>query len=562
MKRFTVRLPSTDELFFTDASRSVEISPDGSYLVYLGIRDDKILSFLRPMNVLEATPVQGQQEGAWRQPFFSPDGQWIGFFDASDNWKLKKIPLTGGPPSTICERGTGPGATWGPDETIFFAAPPGLWNVDAEGGEPQRLTLLDAESNEADYRWPHILPDGKTLLVTEWTSDSVGDARIVSISVETGEARTLIEGGTDARFASSGHLVFARAGSLMAVPFDPTSLEVLGSPVPVLERLRVTWTGLADYTVSRDGLLVYVPSRPPSTLVETGRDGTSRILSDGRQFHSPRVSPDGTQVLVTTEEASWGTSWIYNLKRDTMTLVTSGDYQQSPAIWTSDGQRITFVGTNRDDDAKMPFSIYSMAADGSGQAEILASVQTWAFPNSWSPDGKHLAFTSLDEDGDLDISILSPGVEPNVKPFHQTSFWESKAMFSPDGRWLAYSSRESGRNEVYVRPYPGPGEKVQISNNGGMDPEWALDGRELFYWNDNQLMTVPVELDPNFIAGQPSLVLEGETETSSALVGIYDVSPNGNSFIMVQPSTEPPRDIHVVFNWFEELKRIVPTENE
>jgi Tol biopolymer transport system component len=315
-------------------------------------------------------------------------------------------------------------------------------------------------------------------------------------------------------------------------------------------------SGVADYAFSRDGSLVYVTHEqvPPSTLVSLDRDGTSRVLSDGRRFGSPRFSTDGNRVLVTIQDELGQLSyWIYDLIRDTLTLITSEEGQNTAAIWTPDDARITF-GAHLHEDGRT--ELHSKAADGSGQAEKLTSIEiAWAWPTSWSPDGNTLAVTHLQPDGNLDISLLILDGTPSVVPFTQTHYWEMHAMFSSDGRWLSYTSDESGRSEVYVRPYPGPGEKVQISTNGGGSPVWSRDGRELFYMDGNRMMAVPIEPGSTLVAGQPIQISEGDYENQACCIN-YDVSPDAASLVMVK--REPSREIHVVLNWFEELKRLVP----
>ena len=565
VKRVTVRIPPTDELALVQMTRSVEISPDGSHLVYFGVRNSVFQLFLRPMDSRDAKPIAEMA----RQPFFSPDGQWIGF--RSLDGKLKKVPIAGGPPVEICDTpGYTFGATWGPNDTIFFArSGAGLWSVPANGGEPQPVTTLEPEDKEIDYRWPHVLPDGKTVLATDWSGGADSDARVVAISVETGDVRTLVEGGTDARYALPGHLVFRRAGSLVAAPFDLENLETLGPPVSVLDQVRTTSVGFADYSFSRDGSLLYITHEefPPGTLARVARDETSHSFAEGRRFFNPRLSPDGNRLLISIlEEGDKTNSWIYDLTRNTLTRVTFEEHQNiadsSPAMWFPDGEKITF-GTKREDDGQM--QIYWMSADGRGQAERLTpSGDHRRGPASWSPDGKVLTVVDEPPGRGMDIWTLSLGAEPQLQPFLQTDFWELQPMFSPDGRWIAYASNESGQFEVYVQPYPGPGEKIQISTRGGIQPVWSRDGRELYYFqgagfrSGNELMSVPVELGPTFTAGQPQVVLEGDFEKGPGFWSNYDVSPDGKSFYMVKRTTEPPREIHVILNWFEELQRLAP----
>jgi eukaryotic-like serine/threonine-protein kinase len=370
------------------------------------------------------------------------------------------------------------------------------------------------------------------------------------------------------RYAPSGHLVYAQGGSLMAVPFDPQRLVVTGAAVPVVEGVRQSPpNGNAQYSFSATGSLVYVSGgiqSAQSRLVWVTRNGAVQPLAaPAHNYLVPRLSPDGRQVAVTiTEQESQ--IWLYDLSRETTTRFTfEGNYNLNP-IWTPDGKRIAFESNKEG-----PPDLFWQLADGSGGLERLNTSENIQVPKSWSPDGQLLAFLEVNPTTGFDIWMLrmgdaSPGSGQvrKAQPFLRTPFNETLARFSPDGRWLAYISDESGRYEVYVRPYPGPGGKSQISRDGGTEPVWNRNGRELFYRNGNKMMAVEIAIQPGFTAGTPRMLFEGPYEPPPVPLPNYDVSPDGQRFLMIKPSEQEqaaPTQINVVLNWFEELKRRVPS---
>ena len=441
---------------------------------------------------------------------------------------------------------------------MFSMLSSGLLRVPDAGGIPQTITALDFDQGEIGHYWMDLLPGDKAVLFTAW-SGSLNTARIAVQSIDSGD-KTILAEGTNPRYASTGHVVFAREGLLWAVPFDLDRLEVTGSAVPVLEGVRVNLGGWAQFAFARDGSLVYIPRLTiANELVWVDREGkTTPLTKTIRGFMDPRFSPDGEYLSVTVDDGVRNTDiWLYEIARRTFTPLTFGEPSAWP-IWTLDGKQITFgfgqIGAS---------DVFSVPADGSGEPERLTTseIEMGQLPSSWSPDGV-LAYQEGPSSRSQDIWVLSPEGEGKAEPFVVTEFSESHPMFSPDGRWIAFTSNRSGRNEVYVKPYPGEGGIVPISTEGGNQPLWARDGEELFYRNGNQMMVVSVQTQPTFKPETPRLLFEGSYNYSYAnLTANYDVTPDGQRFVMIKESEEEltATSINVVQNWFEELKRLVPT---
>jgi eukaryotic-like serine/threonine-protein kinase len=533
----------------------VALSPDGTQLVYVAMQGGTQRLYLRPMDSLEARPIPGT-EGA-TGPFFSPDGQWLGFFA---DQKLKKVMVSGGIGTTLSDVPFPLGASWDSHGRIAFAPSVGspIKQVLETGGASQPLTRL--EKGEIAHRWPEFLPNGKAMLFTAGpTSINWTNAQVVVSSLGTGEQRNLIPGGTQPHYAPTGHLLYALGGSLMAVPFDSQRLTVAGAEVPVVEGvLQSTTTGVAQYSVSATGSLVYVPGgvqAAPHRLVWVNRDGTEQpVAAPARSYVFPRLSPDGRRLAVTIQGQEVQL-WLYDLSRETLTrFAFEGKFNTNP-VWTPDGKRIAF---NSNKEGSM--NLFWQPSDGTGGPERLTTSEFLHFPMSWSPNGKVLAFVEVAPTTGYDIWITTVG-DRKVQPFLRTPFNESVPMFSPDGRWIAYISNESGRWEVYVQPYPSTGGKWQISAEGGTEPVWNRNGRELFFRNGDKIMAVEITEHPNLAAGKPRVLFEGHYVLPPGTTPNYDVSPDGQHFIMIKANEaveEAPAQINVVLNWFEELKRRVP----
>jgi len=565
--RFAIVLGADQQLGATTTDRQVAISPDGRALVYVATQGRLML---RPADRLDVQPLPGII-GA-RIPFWSPDSRWIGFFDGNND--LRKVSATGGPPIPVTKTGTPPrGATWTSDERIIFATSDqttGLLAVPAGGGEPQVLTKPDLARAELDHLFPSILPGGRAVLFTITPRGGTPDnAQVAALTLATGEYTTLVRGGSHAEYVDTGHLVYAAAGTLRAVRFDPDRLQVLSDPVPVLEQVRMVASGVAEYAISRTGALVYVPGSSTGSgderrLVWVNRQGREEAIpAPARAYTYPRISPDGTRLALDIRDQE-NDIWTWDLARPGLTRLTVDGGQDRWPIWTPDGRAILFsaeAGTVRG-------NVFRVSSDGVGAPERLTtSSSDLQFPNSIDPEGTRLVFRddALKTARDLWLLMLDGKSKPQL--LIQTGFNEENAEISPNGRWLAYQSTESGEDEVYVRPFPdvNAGGKWKISPAGGSRPAWNRNGRELFYLDaDNRLNVVTVRTDgPAFIAGNPTRVFD--TVYAVPQTGrTYDVSPDGRRFLMIKEeggaglAAAPPVAITVVLDWVEELKARLP----
>lgn len=580
--RFVVPLP-TGFMLEHGPGQSMAISPDGTRLVFVGLeRTGGTQLFLRPLDTFEASGIPNTQGAS--APFFSPDGRWVGFYAGG---ALQKVSIDGGSPLKICDAPAVWSGTWGSNGQIVFAAavaPNGLRRVSADGGTAEELTLPRGEQGELQHAFPQALPGGDRVLFSILTKDGWEPAVLSLASKEWQVLRRGAAGYTPAHFAASGHILYAQAnGGLVAVPFDPARGTLTGSAIPLLERIDIGRSGGAPFTVSDTGTLVYLPGRgdlPQRSLVIVDSDGRSKALTSMRApYRHPRVSRDGSRVTVAIESENGADVWIYDVQRGTRTRLTSGGFNGFP-VWNATGTEVTFQS------AASPgrFTLFSKDANGGGEQQPLLTDQPAGglpagmatllpgtvprpgpanpqVPMSWSRDGQHLAFDERKPGAQRDIWVLTRGEDP--APFVLTPFDEWSPAFSPDGQWLAYVSNESGRNEVYVQPYPGPGGKWPISSEGGTEPVWSADGKELFYRRGDELLAVAVQLAPEFSSGATRVLFEGPFDRIEGARD-YDVLPaagpegpggRGARFVMVRrDSAEAPQQFFVVSNWFEELK--------
>ena len=556
--RLNLDLPPGHEFTYL-AAQQAAISPDGNLLAYTADSAGSRLLYLRPLDQLKATPLAGTEDA--NTPFFSPDGKWIGFFAP---YKLKKVPIHGGPVLTIYDLSvTGEnGACWAPDNTIIFAlgmTPMGLARVSADGGVPQPITTVDRTKKEATHVHPQVLPDGKSVLFTiENLGKSYNDASIVVQSLTTGERHVLVEGGTYGRYVPTGHLLFGRSNALYAVPFDLNKLAVTGTPVEVLSNVVLEQQiGQSHFACSNNGTLIYLPGGEGlalNELVLVDRSGKSQRMNQKQaRYNKLKLAPDGQHLAVEIKEANRDI-WLVDMERDTQTRLTFEAENAFP-IWTADSKKIIF-SSNRGGQ----FNLYATPADGSGTIERLTTSDAWQVPFSCAPDNRLLTFFQLSsETPGGDIWLLPLEGERKPRPFRQTTFDEIGGIFSPDGRWLAYKSNESGRWEVYVQPVSGSSTRWQISAEGGETPFWSRAGREIVYRNGTKMMAVEVSLEPVFKAGRPKLLFE-DKHLADMDNQFWQITPDGERFVMIKPGKRQPLTrINVVLNWFEELQRKVPT---
>jgi serine/threonine-protein kinase len=438
------------------------------------------------------------------------------------------------------------------------------------------VTALDPKKEDKLHYSPQLLPGGQAVLFSSTRSgiDTYDDARIEVQLLATGERRVLVEGGSYGYYSPTGHLIYARAGTLLAVPFNLARLAVTGPPVPVLEGISISLnTPTAHFGLSANGTLAYAPGPAVGgerTVIWVDRQGNAeRLPMPPRLYLHPRISPDGQQVVVEIEGPAHDL-YKYEIARGILTKMTLHGSSHWP-LWTPDGTHLTYriwgpggalAG------AKQGFTMWWMPADRSGSPERLTNIGIMQSPSSWTPDGKVVAFTQTSPETGSDVYVLAID-DPQRKPvpFAQTKYAEGSPKFSPDGRWIAYTSNEAGRDEIYVQSYPGPGPKIQVSKDGGMDAVWKPNGGELYYRSEDKMMAVSVTTEPKFTVATPRLLWQGHYSLGASSAcgppgtnsSNYDVTPDGQRFLMIKDSASEsfPTQINVVLNWTEELKRIL-----
>ncbi len=568
VSRLSIAPSGNAALSINGTDRDLTITPDGSRVVYIGNRGTQL--FVRALDALEPVAVF---TGAPRGLFVSYDGQWIGFVDGTTT--LKKVAVTGGPAITLATLdGTPRGATWGPDDSVIFAtqsAATGLQRVGAAGGPVTVLTRPDRAQGELDHFWPEMLPGGRAVLFTiTAVGGGLDAAQVAVLDVQTGTRKVLVRGGSHAHYAPSGHLVYAAAGTLRSVPFDLARLETRGTPVPVVPDVMTTSQGGVDAVVASDGTLAYVSggamgAGQQRTLVWVDRQGhETPIPAPPRAYLLARLSPDGTRVALWANDQQ-ADIWIWDLSRATLTRVTFDPAADGYPVWTPDGRRLIFSSERAG-----ARNLFWQAADGTGAVERLADSPNLQDATAVSPDGRRLTFIEVAPKTAEDVMQIELDGAHRVTPLVQSAFSERNGIISPDGRWLAYDANDSGRFEVFVRPYPDVNSgHWQVSTTGGARPLWAPSGQELFYASPTgALMRVGVERAPLWAATTPTmLVKEGYyTNPSGTLGRPYDISLDGQRFLVIKEDggadqtaqTAAPPQLIVVQHWTEELKRLVP----
>jgi Tol biopolymer transport system component len=461
-------------------------------------------------------------------------------------------------------------AAWGPDNTLVFGvSPAGMARISAAGGPLQNVPILDPQKNERWVGGPQWLPDGKAVLFSMRAADvdSFNDSCLAVYSFQTGQRKILID-GQGGKYLAPGYVVSLRGGTFFAAPFDLSRLAATGPPVPVLDDIyQNAASGTSKFAISPNGSLAYVPGGEVAgarKMVWVDRQGEEQPLPlPPRSYLHPRISPDGLQLAIEVEGPNHDV-FTYDLTRGTLTKLTFDGSSHAP-LWTPDGRRLTFRVGMPD-----PFTMWTMPADRSAPKERLTTIGSQQSAASWSPDGRVVAFTQVDAETKGDIYVVAMDAERKPRAFARTGFNEGSPRFSPDGQWIAYCSNESGRNEVYVQEYPGPGPKLQISTEGGTDPVWKARGGELYYRNGEKMMMVAVGTKPTFSAGSPGMLWEGHyNEGRNSVCGApgagssnYDVASDGRRFLMVKESAQdaPPQEIRVVLNWSAEVKQILESK--
>jgi Tol biopolymer transport system component/DNA-binding winged helix-turn-helix (wHTH) protein len=554
------------------------LSPDGTRIVVSEDEPDRNWRLtMRSLDQSQFVPLSGADHAS--RPFFSPDGQWIAFF--ADH-KLKKFPVQGGAPVTLIDvPGFTSGASWGDDGNIvaaFNGGSSGLVRVSSGGGTPMQVTQLSKEKGETAHAWPQVLPGSQAVLFTAYGSGAYDDGEISVFTFKTGERKTLHGGASFGRYLPSGHLVYLHQNTLWAAPFDLSRLEVTGAPQPVLEEVNSNVSGGGDFDFSQTGTIVYVSSKvqisfPYSIwwLESTGQ--TKALHVPPGLYENPRFSPDGKRLAFELATGSVRADiWVKDLERDTVSRLTNLPGRNDFPVWTPDGKSIVFESWDW-----AASGIYWIRADGVGEAQRLTEtdLNTFQSPLSFSPDGKRLAYSQDQESSGFRGEIWTALIEGDrdhprlgkAEAFLRTSFSERDPAFSPDGHWLAYSSNESGKDEVYVRPFPRPGGKSQISTGGGSYPLWSRDGRKLFFLTPDLLIMVTsyTAKGDSFAAGKPQVWAQ---KNLTFLGGNYpyDLAPDGKRFaVVLNPGgteVRPTDSVTVLLNFFDELRRKVPSRKD
>jgi serine/threonine protein kinase len=556
-------LPSPDSHNYSNAfgGGQIALSPDGNTIAFIATDSSGATSlWTRRIDALQSVELQGTNGAAF--PFWSPDNHYIGFFA---NNKLKRIEKTGGPPFTICDVITPRGATWGKDGKIVLPVDQitGLSIVSEAGGIPVTLTTLDTAKKEQTHRYPSFLPDGKHFLyfarTTASGSGSALDAICVS-SVDGTVNKRLLPGISNAVYAS-GYLLYMRENSLMAHAFDPDVLELKGDPFPIAESVDFsTRFSVASFTVSQNGVLVYLGKSAASVpeLALFGLDGVKkRSFGQPEIFVNARLSKDGSMIAMDLYEVSARNAdvWLLDIVRGVKTRFTFDNSVELNPIWSPDGKSIIF-SSNRNG----RYDLFEKNTNGATDEKLLFASHLLKNPNAWSSDGKYVLFTSSgDPNTKSDIWVIPMVGDRKPFPFVHTEFSEFSGAFSPDGQWVAYQSDESGKNEIYVRPFPGPGAKWQVSTNGGVAPQWKSTGREIYYQYSGKVMAADVNgSGQTFTVGNVR-----EYFNPSAVGGINvrngtlrDISPDGRLILLsVSKGTLATAPLTLVVNWHEEFKK-------
>ena len=560
--RAVLPLPAETELSF--ASRpAIAVSPDGRTVVFRAASRGVVRLYRRALDASAAEPIAGTEGGF--APFFSPDGEWLGFFTTTE---LKKVPLAGGAPIRISHvPPVTAGAAWGADGNIVLTltANGPLSRVSEAGGAFQPVSTLDSTRGENSHLWPQILPERRGILVAmvlgkDW--QDFANAQIVVLDPKTGKRTVVLEGSPFARYAA-GQLVFVRGGSLFRAPFDLTRLSVTGPPIPVAVRVTIDSNyGAASFAVTAEGALVFADGPPVadsnSVVLRLDRQGVEKPLPlPDAQYSQPRLSPDGKNLALVKCDGPACKLFLYDLERQVLTPLTSEPGRFFDPVWSPDGRRLAYCGFTIGAPA-----LYVKNVDGSGPPQRLTSAPTEKreaaeFPDSWSPDGNTIAYLMVSGliggQPQRDIWLVPPDGKGKARPWVESPYAESAATFSPDGRWLAYVSDESGRKEVYLRPFPGAGGRIKISSDGGAEPVWTRGGHELLYRQGNQFLSVDVRTEPALSADAPRVLFSGDFLPGGRedVPFGYTVSSDGNSIYAVReiPVPEPERRLAIVTNW-------------
>ena len=544
------------------AGTDVLVTPDGRRVAYTAGAEGDVRLYLRALDQLAPAPIAASISNPIHL-MMAPDGQWIGFGDTTDRM-IKKVSINGGPPLPIAGLPTGTGyagSAWAPDDTIIFGtSSAGLMRV-SPGGAPETLTKADRTKGEVAHRFPYLLPGGRAILFTIFPADGQPDnMQIALLDLQSRQHRVIVRGGGFPVYMDSGHIVYGNDGTLRAVRFDLDRLEVQGNPVAVVEGIVTKAGGAASFSVSANGTLVYVAGAGAAgrrSVVWVDRQGREEETNvPPRTYAYARLSPDGGRVALDIRDEQ-NDIWTWDLTRKTLTRLTFNPAIDRAPVWTPDGTRVAFSMATGSAEP-----VFIQAADGSGTPTRVTPETGVFLPASFTPDGKQL-LVHPSASAPYDLQIVDIDGKSPPRPLLAEPYSESNGVVSPDGRWLAYQSNESGRDEIYVRPFPDVRSgRWQVSSGGGTRPLWNRNGQELFYYlAPGVIWSVPVVPGSSFTAGTPAVVVEG-AYLAPYSGRMYDVSPDGRRFLLIKQSREdkepPPPQLIVVQNWVEELKRLLP----
>ena len=530
LTRLELMLPPNLEQYL--AGRTMTLSPDGSQLAFIGTFSGMRDIYIRRLDQFEAIPLRGT-EGV-STLFYSPDGSSIGFVTSSGI--LKTVSLVDGVVATEVDGASFlTGGAWGADDSIVFPRGATLWRRQRKGPEPKQLTSLDAARGEMRHSWPTFLPDGRTLLFAVASNQG---SRIDALDLRTNQRHTIVQSGTLPLYTSTGHLVYFRDGQMFAAPFDAARAIVTGSAVPLLDSIPILTAEIPLIDVSLSGTVMYSATTAFSSLVWVSRKGEEQVLNgERRSYANPRMSPDGQRVMVQA-----GDLWVQDLTRGTFGRLTAGTILTNGfPIWLPDGRVMYRSSTG--------LRVQGTRGPGDSMQTISGTTEV-DYPGAVAGDADTLVFLRSTEETSFNILTLSLRDSVKATAFLQTPAYEGGARLSPDGHWMTYVSNETGRNEVYITPFPEQGDRTQVSVGGGTQAVWNPNGREIFYRADDKMLVVQVTTSPSLKLSSPVMLFEGRYAYGAGItIPNFDVTRDGQRFVMVKPESGAGR-LNVVLNWF------------
>jgi Tol biopolymer transport system component len=530
---------------FMGRGSSVAISPDGSRIVFTATDKDRTQLYVRALDQMNSVALPGTDGAA--NPFFSPDGQWVGF---AANGRLKKISLQGRTVVTIADANNIRGEAWAPDDTILFTPnnASALWRVPAAGGTPEPFTTL--AEGELSHRWPQVAPSGRALVFTIWNDTGFEGGRIAVQRLDGSGRAILVQGGGYGRIVETvdgrNYLVYAQGDGLFAAPIDLDRLALTGDVTPITEGVFANLSGGAHFAFSNTGHLVYVPGaiiEASKTLLWVDRAGKETVAAEIADLSVlMSVTRDGRRLLRLNTQGPSRDVFVDDLKSGKARRLTNGGLHGRPLL-TSDEQRVIYtVGFPN-------LNLFWKPIDGAGEEERLSTSPNAQVASSVSPDGKTLLFVEFDPVTGSDLWMLSLDGNHDARPLLKTRFSEGNGSISPDGRWMAYQSNETGRFEISVAPYPAGGSAVRITSAGGVEPLWGRDGRELYYRINDRFMAIPMTLGAAVKAGEPRLLFSGNYLSTLQFV------PTLDRFLLIRENGQESagRALNLVLGWSDEL---------